>query len=128
MFLDLGLLDGHLPIPILDGAGQIQILPFLRNFDLRLRLREFSLLKFSVLGIDHESPEEIKLSADDHHLLRIEQLQVLRDRHRRTLDITSWEARIVAKERRMIAEDVPDTDEEIPTPGVPDLDKGVVIA
>ena len=60
----IGLFDGNLPIPVLNGPGEIELLPFLRHLHLSLRPREFSLLKLGVLFVDHEASQEIKLSAD----------------------------------------------------------------
>ena len=86
------------------------------------------LLKLGVLLVDHESPKEVKFPTDDRHLLWIEQLQVLRDCHRGTLHIACGDIRVIPQERRMIPEDVTDTDKEVPSPGVPKLEIDIVIA
>jgi len=131
---DIGLFNGDLPIPVLHGPGEIEILPFLGYLHLSLWPGEFRLLKLSILLVDHESPKEIKPSADDAHLLWIEQLKVLRDGHPWTLYVARVEKSRVpyvirkAHKCRMISENVTDASKDLPTPRVPDLQKRIDIA
>ena len=73
---NLGLFDGDLPIPVLHGPGEIEILPFLRHLDLRLRPRQFGLLKLGVLFVDHEAAQQLERPGEDELLLRIEEMQI----------------------------------------------------
>ena len=126
----IGLLDHNLPIPVLNRPGKIEILPFLSHLHLRLWASEFCLLELGILFINHEPPQEINSSTDYAHLLRIEQLKVLRDRNPRTLDVTFISNRVgsVPHERRTIPENVTDTAEELQAPRVADLEHGIDIA
>ncbi len=109
----LGLPDGNLPIPILHGAGEIEILAFLGHLDLRLRACQFRLLKLGVLFVDQETSYHLERPGKDELLLRIEELEVRNNRREVLIDA--------------IPHAVANSTLKAEAPGMPDLELGVVI-
>jgi hypothetical protein len=65
----LGLLDRHLPIPILDGTSEIEILPFLVDMDLGQWPGKFGLLKLGELLIHYKAAQQVPLSTGEYLLV-----------------------------------------------------------